>query len=233
MTSTALRVNDVGLRYRHFKHRGGWVLRGINFHLQEGEVLGVVGRNGAGKSSLLRALAGITTPDAGKIERKGSLQAALLTLNMGFLPHLPCKENVVLSGMLLGATRTEMEDKFSSIMEFSQLDVSAEQKVGSFSNGMRARLALSTSLIAAPDIVLIDELLGVGDGEFRETSSRAIRDLITTHRSVVLITHNLQTLGELSDRVLWIDNGSQMALGESAEVLASYKASLRQNEGRK
>jgi|GEM_PF-1503756 len=222
-----LRAEKVGIRYRHFKHRDGWVLSGLNFDLKKGEVLGVVGRNGAGKSSLLRALAGITTADAGHIYRHPMSRASLLTINMGFIPHLPSRENAILMGMLLGLRRREIEDRYPDIMAFCNLDIPEDQKVGTFSSGMRARLALGIALAAAPEVILIDELLGVGDGQFRETSAAAIRNLIRTDRSVVLVTHNNKTLGNISDRVLWLEQGRQQELGPAKAVLEHYDEYLK------
>ena len=224
----ALEVNNLGIHYPHFKHREGWVLSGLNFTLAHGETLGIIGSNGAGKSSLLRALAAITEPDAGTVKRHSSSRAALLTLNTGFMPHLPTEENIVLSGMLLGKSRRTMLALVPEILAFAALDVDARQKVGTFSTGMRARLALGVALATAPDIVLIDELLGVGDGAFRKKSAQAIRDMIIADRSVVLVSHNLKTVEELCDRVLWIENGSTRLCGPSDTVVTAYRQYLEQ-----
>ena len=225
-TESVIEVRDLGIRYRHFPRRDGWALQGINFELRRGEVLGLVGRNGAGKTSLLRTLAGITAADAGDISRDDNLKTALLTVNMGFVPHLPCRENVFLGAMLLGMPRSDISARYDDIMAFAELDVDPRQKVGSFSSGMRARLALGISLVAAPEVLLIDELLSVGDGAFRDKSNRAIRQLIKTDRSVMVVAHNIPVLRELCDRVLWIEDGTVNMIGPAETVLNQYRQAI-------
>jgi len=223
---SVISVQDLGVRYRHFPKRDGWALQHINFELHRGEVLGLVGRNGAGKTSLLRTLAGITAADAGDISRDANLKTALLTVNMGFVPHLPCRENVFLGAMLLGMPRNDISARYDDIMAFAELDIDPRQKVGSFSSGMRARLALGISLVAAPEVLLIDELLSVGDGAFRDKSNRAIRELIKTDRSVMVVAHNIPVLRELCDRVLWIEDGTVNMIGPAETVLNQYRQAI-------
>lgn len=226
-----LRVRDVGIRYRGFSRRDGWVLSDLNFDLLRGETLGVIGRNGAGKSSLLRILAGIATPDAGRVDHGPDIRAALLTINVGFMPQLPARENVFVIGMLLGLPRKVIREKYDEIMDFAALEIDPKQKVGTFSSGMRARLALAIALAAAPEIILIDEMLGVGDGDFRQKSNAAISDIIKADRSVVLVAHDLATLRRLCDRVLWIEEGQPRQLGPTNEVIDAYKHFLKTREG--
>jgi lipopolysaccharide transport system ATP-binding protein len=221
-----LTVTDLGIRYKDYTQRDGWVLSNLNFELQHGETLGVIGRNGAGKSSLLSVLAGITLPDAGRVVRQPKTRASLLTINVGFMPDLPARENIFVIGMLLGLSHREITNRHDEIMAFADLEIDPKQKLGTFSSGMRARLALAIALAAAPEIILIDEMLGVGDGEFRTKSSQAIHDVIKADRSVVLVAHDLTTVQKLCDRVMWIEEGTIRSIGETESVLEAYNTFL-------
>ena len=221
-----LTVTDLGIRYKDYTQRDGWVLSNLNFELQHGETLGVIGRNGAGKSSLLSVLAGITLPDAGRVVRQPKTRASLLTINVGFMPDLPARENIFVIGMLLGLSHREITNRHDEIMAFADLEIDPKQKLGTFSSGMRARLALAIALAAAPEIILIDEMLGVGDGEFRTKSSQAIHGVIKADRSVVLVAHDLTTVQQLCDRVMWIEEGTIRSIGETESVLEAYNTFL-------
>ena len=227
-----LRAEKIGIRYQHLKQRGGRVLSDVSFDLKQGETLGVIGRNGAGKSSLLRVLAGIVYPDTGRIIRSPNTRASLLSINLSFEPYLGLQENAILLSMVLGLTYTEAKKKLPEIIEFSELDVDPSQKVGTFSSGMRARLALSIALSTTPEIMLIDELLSVGDGFFRDKSAMAIRNIASTNRSVVLVTHNMMAIRKLCNRVLWVENGTQQAIGETVHVLNEYEAFLNASQSK-
>ena len=221
-----LTVTDLGIRYKDYTQRDGWVLSNLNFELQHGETLGVIGRNGAGKSSLLNVLAGITLPDAGRVVRQPKTRASLLTINVGFMPDLPARENIFVIGMQRGLSHREITNRHDEIMAFADLEIDPKQKLGTFSSGMRARLALAIALAAAPEIILIDEMLGVGDGEFRTKSSQAIHDVIKADRSVVLVAHDLTTVQQLCDRVMWIEEGTIRSIGETESVLEAYNTFL-------
>jgi len=221
-----LTVTDLGIRYKDYTQRDGWVLSNLNFELQHGETLGVIGRNGAGKSSLLSVLAGITLPDAGRVVRQPKTRGSLLTINVGFMPDLPARENIFVIGMLLGLSHREITNRHDEIMAFADLEIDPKQKLGTFSSGMRARLALAIALAAAPEIILIDEMLGVGDGEFRTKSSQAIHGVIKADRSVVLVAHDLTTVQQLCDRVMWIEEGTIRSIGETESVLEAYNTFL-------
>ncbi len=190
-------------------------------NLRHGETLGVIGRNGVGKSTLLRVIAGIMSPDKGKIVQAG-YRASLLSLQVGFVAQLSGRENAILSGMLLGAAKKQIELSMDSIIEFSELDDFIDEPVSSYSAGMKARLGFSVALQADPDILLIDEVLGVGDAEFREKSAREIRRRIQSDRSVILVSHNTVTVQNLCDRVVWIEQGRTSAIGDPGEVLEAY-----------
>ena len=200
-----------------------WALRDVSFSVRAGETIGIVGRNGAGKSTLLRILAGIMRPDSGTVTR-AELRASLLSLQVGFLGHLSGHENAVLSGMLLGLSKAEVKAKLHEIVEFAELQDFIDEPLASYSSGMRSRLGFSVAYYAAPELLLIDEVFGVGDIGFREKSASAIRDLIRSNRTVVMVSHQASTLVELCDRIVWIEEGVTRLVGTPNDVLPRYKS---------
>lgn len=224
-----LRVHDVAVRYlvrgRLFSRGRSdrWALRGVSFDVRAGETLGVVGRNGAGKSTMLRVLAGILGPDRGNVERAPGLRASLLSLQAGFLPQLTGRENATLSGMLLGMRRAEVARRMDGIVEFAGLAAVIDDPISSWSDGMRARLGFSVAYHADPQLLLLDESLGTGDAEFHAKSAAAMRERIRSDRTCVLVSHDAATIAELCDRCLWIEDGLVAAEGPPAEVLAAYE----------
>jgi lipopolysaccharide transport system ATP-binding protein len=203
-----------------------WALQDVSFELYRGETLGIVGRNGAGKSTLLRVLAGIITPERGKVVGNG-YQASLLSLQVGFVPHLTGRENAILSGLLLGLHRREVEAAINEIIEFAELAEFIDEPVRTYSAGMKARLGFAVAFQANPDVLLIDEVLAVGDAEFRKKSAAAMRERIQSDKTVVLVSHNAPTLRELCDRAVWIENGVSRAEGSTEVVLRQYQATMR------
>lgn len=210
------------LRYKHF-----WGLKDVSFKLYAGETLGIIGGNGAGKSTLLRLLAGIIEPDQGYIWRYPGIVASLLALSVGFRPELSGRENAVLSGMLLGMKLSKVNECLEEIKAFSDLGSFFEEPVGTYSTGMRARLGFAVAIYADPDILLIDEVLGVGDESFRLKSQTAMREKIKANKTVVLVSHSMEAIKELSDRVLWIQGGHVVACGESSRIINGYHAAVR------
>jgi len=225
----AMSIRHVGVCYRRrakLRESGRyWALKDISFDLYHGETLGVIGRNGVGKSTLLRLLAGIIAPDRGEISCHIG-RASLLSLQVGFASHLSGRENAILSGTLLGMRRRDVMEKMDEIVEFSGLGDFIDQPVGTYSAGMRARLGFAVAYQAQPDVLLIDEVLGVGDAEFKNKSAEALRERIRTNQTVVIVSHILSTLRELCDRVVWIENGVTRAVGPTQEVLASYEQAI-------
>ncbi|HEB78489.1 MAG TPA: ABC transporter ATP-binding protein [Methylothermaceae bacterium] len=192
--------------------------------LKAGESLGVIGRNGAGKSTLLQLLAGILAPDQGRLINHG-VRVSLLALQLGFLPHLSGRDNVFLSGMLLGLRRREIARRFDWIVEFSELGGRIDDPVHTYSAGMSARLGFSIAFQASPDVLLIDEVLGVGDAPFRHKSATALRErILARDHSVVLVSHDAQTIRQLCDRAVWLVKGETRAIGPVDEVLERYEA---------
>jgi lipopolysaccharide transport system ATP-binding protein len=207
-----------------------WALEDVSLDLFLGETLGVIGRNGAGKSTLLRLLAGIIKPDRGRMETHG-YQATLLSLQVGFVDYLTGRENVVISGLLLGMTRSEIEEKMSSIVAFAELEDFIDEPIQTYSSGMRARLGFATAVHVEPEILLIDEILGVGDAEFKEKSKRVMREKMSSHHTVVLVSHSLDLIRSVCDRVVWIEKGRTRMEGRAEDVMGAYEASVERARG--
>lgn len=222
----ALRLRNVAVSYPLsrglFRQQRYWALKDISFDLFHGETLGVLGRNGAGKSTLLRLLAGIIGPDKGTIETDGS-QVSLLSLGVGFINHLTGRENAVLSGILLGMRRRLVEDRMDDIIAFAELDQFIDQPLRTYSAGMRARLAFSVAFQARPAILLVDEVLGVGDIEFNRKSTEVMKERIRSNHTVVIVSHQMGTLRQLCDRVVWIEDGKTLMEGAATEILDRYQ----------
>lgn len=226
-----LNVCSVGVCYRQrtglLRYKNFWGLKDVSFKLYAGETLGIIGGNGAGKSTLLRLLAGIIEPDRGSIWRYPGVVASLLALNVGFRPELSGRENATLSGMLLGMKLADVTHKLEQIKTFSDLGDFFEEPVGAYSTGMRARLGFAVAIHADPDILLIDEVLGVGDESFRLKSQQAMRDKIKANKTVVLVSHSMEAIRELSDRVLWLADGRSMACGNAHKIIDGYFAAVK------
>ena len=176
-----------------------------------------------GKSTLLRILAGILTPDIGQITYHiEKVRISLITLQAGFIPTLSGKENAILSGMLLGSTKKEIQSRMNQIIEFSELHEFIDKPVKTYSTGMKARLGFSVAYYSEPDVILLDEVLGVGDVEFRAKSTKAMKERIKSNKTVVIVSHNPTILSELCDRLIWIENGITMSQGNVDDVLNQY-----------
>lgn len=221
-------LKNVGVSYRRragvLRWNKYWALNDITFDLYKGETLGIIGRNGAGKSTLLQVLAGIISPDKGVITHNEST-VSLLSLQVGFLPHITGRENAILSGMLLGINKSDIEKAMPKIIEFSGLGEFIDQPVNSYSTGMRARLGFSVANQMDPDVILVDEVLGVGDVEFKKKSAAAMREKISSNKTVVIVSHDEKTLKDLCDRILWVDRKGMCVEGGIDDVLISYNQS--------
>jgi len=182
----------------------------------------VVGRNGAGKSTLLQLLGGIISPDAGQIHRAAS-QISLLSMQAGFDPQLSGKANAILSGMLLGFNRQEVESKLYNIISFSELGDFIDKPVNSYSTGMRARLGFSVALELNPDVLLIDEVLGVGDLRFREKSMAVMKEKLLSKQTIVFVSHNGHVVRNLCNRAIWLENGKLVMDGSADDVVSAYE----------
>lgn len=227
-----LSLEQAGVYYRR---KGGflglrgeafWALETISLSLYQGENLGIIGRNGAGKSTLLQLIAGILKPDRGQMLVERSYRASLLALQLGFIPYLSGRENAILSGMLMGMSRKQVAANLDKIIEFSELGEFIEQPVITYSSGMSARLGFSVAIYADPDVLLVDEVLGVGDASFAIKSTEAMFEKMRSNKTVVFVSHNTSLIKQLCTRVVWIENGKTMAEGLTEQVLPKYIDSL-------
>jgi lipopolysaccharide transport system ATP-binding protein len=227
-----LSLKNVGLFYsrrnRIFSRTNYWALKNVSLDLYKGETLGVIGRNGVGKSTLLRIIAGIISPNSGRIKLyQSGLRISLITIQAGFLSYLSGRENAILSGMLLGATKDEIVSKLEDIIAFSELNDSIEEALGTYSTGMRARLGFSVAFHVNPDIILLDEVLNVEDESFKKKSTAAMKKRIKSDKTVVLVSHSIPLIREVCDRLLWIEDGQTFSQGKVPEVLHDYLQSIR------
>ena len=196
-------------------------LQGISFSVKKGEMLGVIGLNGSGKTTLLRIITGVYQPDSGSVKIQGRM-APLLQIGTGFHPELNAQENIMMYGLLLGLKKEEIKSKIPAILEFAELQDFTEMKLKYYSTGMRARLGFSTALQVDPEILLVDEVLAVGDAAFKEKSSKAFLSFKERGKTIVYTTHNIGSVSELSDRVLLLDKGKVVMIGNPNEVVAKY-----------
>ena len=206
--------------HRHH-HEEIWALRDLSFEVAEGEVLGVIGRNGAGKSTLLKVLTRITTPTLGRAEIRGRV-GSLLEVGTGFHPELTGRENVYLNGSILGMKRREITAKLADIVEFSGIEKFMDTPVKRYSSGMYVRLAFSVAAHLEPEVLLVDEVLAVGDAEFQKRCLGRMEDLSESGRTVVFVSHQMQAVAQLCDRALLLDGGELVRDGPSEDVVAHY-----------
>jgi lipopolysaccharide transport system ATP-binding protein len=222
-----LSFDDVGLAYRRtlnpFSEKN-WILNDINFELYRGEVLGVVGRNGAGKSTLLRLLADIVSPNSGFISRTPGSRSQLLTLALGFIPKLNGYDNAVISLVTQGKTISEAKKLIPEIISFSEIGHLMDHPVSTYSSGERSRLGFAIAMNATPDILLLDEMLGVGDKNFQLKSSKALKKWVNSDQTAVLVSHNPAAILESCQRVLWIENGHVKMIDEASKVIEAYNS---------
>lgn len=237
MLEKAIVVNDVHIFYKIINHmsihqslvRGDKkkseqfeALKGVSFEVGKGEIIGIIGKNGSGKSTLLRAMAGIFKPDVGEINVFGN-QVSLMSIGVGFDQNVSGRDNIVTSGMLLGYKVDEIKQKMDEIIEFSELGHFIDKPVRTYSSGMYSKLSFSITAIMEPDIMLIDEVLSVGDAKFKKKSFAKMKELIEDdNRTVVIVSHDMSTLRSLCDRVIWLHEGECRMIGEADEVLNGY-----------
>lgn len=198
-----------------------WALKDINFEVKEGEVLGIIGKNGAGKSTLLKVLSGITDPTSGRIEIHGRV-ASLLEVGTGFHPELSGRENIYMNGTILGMTRREIDSKLDEIIDFSGVEKFIDTPVKFYSSGMKVRLGFSVAAHLEPEILIIDEVLAVGDYEFQKKCLGKMEDVAGQGRTVLFVSHNLQAVSTLTNKSLILKNGSSIFHGDTEEGLSIY-----------
>ena len=199
-------------------------VNGISFYVREGEILGIIGKNGSGKSTTLNALAGIFSPDSGSIDLNGH-SISLLSIGVGFIREMTGRENITLSGMLLGFTEEQVKAKEQEIIDFAEIGEFIDMPVRTYSSGMYSKLAFSITAILETDIMLIDEVLSVGDQKFKKKSYEKMKSLISNKdRTVVIVSHSIETLKQLCDTVMWMHEGQIKRIGDPNEVLDEYVA---------
>lgn len=197
-------------------------LNHVSFDVQKGDILGFIGFNGAGKSTLLKILAGVLTPTTGSVTVKGTI-APLIEVGAGFDPELTARENIYLNGAILGYSKAFIEQKFDSIIEFAELKDFVNVPVKNFSSGMYARLGFSIATAVQPDILIVDEVLSVGDFRFQQKCEERIRKMIEEGVTILLVSHDISMIERLCNKVLWLDHGEMKRLGKTAEVCEEYK----------
>lgn len=239
MTLPAIEVRNVSKKFRLYKernqslksallrrktsvHEDFWALKNVSLEIQNGETFGLVGNNGSGKSTLLKCLAKILYPNSGDIVMRGRV-AALLEVGSGFHPELSGRENIYLNGSILGMTKKEIESKFDSIVDFSGVREFIDQPVKNYSSGMYVRLGFSVAIHVNPDILLVDEVLAVGDESFQAKCFEKFREFREAGKTVVIVSHALGSMVDMCDRVAWIDQGTLHTVGEPGEVVAAYR----------
>lgn len=235
MPKTMLEVHDVSIRYmtgdfkeiglkeyfmrrmtKNYKVIEFWADKNISFTLEKGDMLGIIGTNGAGKSTLLKAVSGIMEPTYGWIKREGTI-AALLELGSGFDGDLTVRENTYLRGAMLGYTRKFMDETYEQIIEFAELEEFQDRPFKQLSSGMKSRLAFSIASLVRPDILILDEVLSVGDGAFKKKSEAKMREIIGSGATTILVSHSLEQVREMCSKILWLHKGEQKAFGSDVQ----------------
>lgn len=223
---------DIGLKEyvlrrirRDYHVQEFWADKDITFSLEKGDMLGIIGTNGAGKSTLLKVVTGIMEPTEGSVKRNGTI-AALLELGSGFDKDLTVRENTYLRGAMLGYTRKFMDDAYDEIIDFAELREFQDRPFKQLSSGMKSRLAFSIASLVSPDILILDEVLSVGDGAFRVKSETKMREIIQSGATTILVSHSLQQVREICNKVLWLDHGQQIAFGNTDIICGLYQRFL-------
>lgn len=196
-------------------------LEDVSFEIKQGEVVGVIGRNGAGKSTLLKVIAGVLKPTAGTVEVKGAM-SPMLELGTGFDYDLTGRENIFLNGAILGYSKEFLESKYQEIVDFSEVEEFIDQPLRTYSSGMAMRLGFSVSAIVNPEILIVDEVLGVGDAHFMEKSQKKMKELISGGTTVLMVSHNIPTIEAFCSRVIWLDKGRIHMDGNPKEICNLY-----------
>jgi ABC-type polysaccharide/polyol phosphate transport system ATPase subunit len=239
----AISVRDIRVAYRPYRDRVPTLRRAIahgrtkesqevvaldrvSFDVAAGEAVAVIGGNGAGKSTLLRVVAGTLPPDAGEVRTHGHV-STLLQLGVGFNAEMPGRYNVMLSGLASGLTRAQVQERFDDIVDYAGVRDAIDRPVKTYSSGMFARLAFSVGMHLDPDVLLVDEVLAVGDQEFRDKSMASMRSLLSRSGTILFVTHSLRYVTELCDRAVWLEKGRVRMVGLADEVVGAYKNSGR------
>ncbi|MBQ7107273.1 MAG: ABC transporter ATP-binding protein [Clostridia bacterium] len=238
MKNIAIRIENLHVRYKDLaaysvkrmlfkgarnKNKSFHALKGISLDVNQGEILGIIGKNGSGKSTLLNTVGGIFAADEGKIDL-GGRSVSLLSIGVGFQKNMSGRENIILSGLLLGFSESFIREKMEEIIEFSELGTFIDKPVKTYSKGMYSKLAFSITAFLETDIILIDEVLSVGDEHFKKKSSAKMKELISDeNRTVLIVSHSISTLRKLCTKMLWLHDGEIKMIGDTNEVLTAYE----------
>jgi len=214
------------LEGKRFTYEEFWALKGINFNVNHGEFIGIIGENGSGKSTLLKVIANILRPDKGRVKASGKI-APILELGVGFHPDLTVKENVLVYGSIMGLKNSEVKKRVSSMLEFSGLERFKDAKLKNLSSGMQMRLGFSVAIETNPDIFLIDEALAVGDMEFQQKCISKFKEFKTEKRTIVLVSHALNLVKEFCEKTLFISRGETVAFGNTEDTVSQYLRHIR------
>ncbi|MFJ7286826.1 ABC transporter ATP-binding protein [Curtobacterium sp. NPDC098951] len=242
MTDAAITVDHVSKRFRMYKERNDslksmvmrgkksvhedfWALKDVSFEVPHGTTFGLIGKNGSGKSTLLKCLAKILWPEEGAITARGK-QASLLEVGSGFHPELSGRENVFLNGSILGMSRKEVARKFDDIVSFSGVGHFIDQPVKNYSSGMYVRLGFSVAVAVTPDILVVDEVLAVGDATFQKRCRTKFKEMKEEGRTVILVSHSMSTVKDMCDEVAWLNEGELKMIGKTDDVVKAYNETV-------
>ncbi len=212
----------VTLAKRKLKYKEFWALENVSFSVRPGEVLGIIGRNGAGKSTVLKVISGILKPTEGSVSVRGNI-VPMLELGSGFDFDLTGRENVYLNGAILGYSQRFLDEKYDEIVDFSELGEFIGMPIRNYSSGMMMRLAFSIATVVNPEILIVDEILAVGDEAFQRKSRKRMLELMSGGTTVLFVSHDLEQIRQMCDRVLWLDHGQVKMIGETKEVCDAYQ----------
>lgn len=242
MTDAAVTVDHVSKRFRMYHERNDslksmvmrgkksvhedfWALKDVSFEVPQGETFGLIGKNGSGKSTLLKCLAKILWPEEGSITARGK-QASLLEVGSGFHPELSGRENVFLNGSILGMSRKEVTRKFDEIVSFSGVGHFIDQPVKNYSSGMYVRLGFSVAVAVTPDVLVVDEVLAVGDATFQKRCRTKFKEMKEEGRTVILVSHSMSTVKDMCDEVAWLNEGELKMIGKTNDVVKAYNETV-------
>ncbi|WP_253206282.1 ABC transporter ATP-binding protein [Curtobacterium aetherium] len=242
MNDAAVTVENVSKRFRMYHERNDslksmvmrgkksvhedfWALKDVSFEVPQGKTFGLIGKNGSGKSTLLKCLAKILWPEEGTITARGK-QASLLEVGSGFHPELSGRENVFLNGSILGMSRKEVARKFDEIVSFSGVGHFIDQPVKNYSSGMYVRLGFSVAVAVTPDILVVDEVLAVGDATFQKRCRTKFKEMKEEGRTVILVSHSMGTVKDMCDEVAWLNQGELQMIGKTDDVVAAYNKTV-------
>jgi len=223
---TSLKEYITNFIKRQLQYEEFWALKNISFSVAKGEVIGIIGKNGAGKSTLLKIISGILKPTEGSVKCDGNI-VPMLELGSGFDPDLTGRENIFLNGAILGYSKDFLEDKYNEIVGFSELGRFIDVPIRNYSSGMLARLAFSIATVVNPEILIVDEILAVGDAAFQEKSKARMMELMSGGTTVLFVSHSLDQIRELCNRVIWLENGTIKLIGNTEEVCSEYSKAYK------